>query len=223
MNVHTVCSLGPIQQSPGNYTHHNAKLLRLHQLFIFTLQFRQRTQLFLLWQVLYQVLQMGEHTQNTQTHKELLLMQISFFFFSFSVHVRIKITLQTRMTGYNTQQQQKERVHESKATDCVAHQQTWLATWVFIRIRVYKHFTSVRPLMHFYRAMEEKVCACTVVNGYRLYAKLPSGSDTIKQGIFYSIHFSSLDLDLRRGLPTVWQEDEQIRSHNHCSQLAFLL
>lgn len=147
---------------------------------------------------------MGEHTQNTQTHKELLLMQISFFFFSFSVHVRIKITLQTRMTGYNTQLQQKERVHESKATDCVAHQQTRLATWVFIRIRVYKHFTSVRPLMHFYRAMEEKVCACTVVNGYRLYAKLPSGSDTIKQGIFYSIHFSSLDLDLRRGLPTVW-------------------
>lgn len=62
---------------------------------------------------------------------------------------------------------------------------------MFIRIRVYKHFTSVRPLMHFYRAMEEKVCACTVVNGYRLYAKLPSGSDTIKQRhfLFHTLFF----------------------------------
>lgn len=76
---------------------------------------------------------------------------------------------------------------------------------MFIPIRVHKHYIlSVQPLMHFYRAMEEKLCACTVVKGYRLYGKLPSGSDTIKQDIFYSIQFSSLDLDLRRGLPMVW-------------------
>lgn len=69
-------------------THHNAKLLGLHQLIVFTLQFCKSAQFFLLRQVLYQVLHRKEHT-NTHTAGNAILIIFVIVVFCLFIYVWI--------------------------------------------------------------------------------------------------------------------------------------